>query len=61
MWAQKFDWGGIRLALGHKDFPPWAGRGDVPSGSKKMDKTDYSRYSVNMRGVKVNAPQLYID
>lgn len=30
----KNDWPGIKLAAAHDDLPPWAGRGDIPDGSK---------------------------
>lgn len=30
----KTDWPGIKLATRHDELPPWAGRGEIPDGSK---------------------------
>lgn len=30
----KTDWPGIKLATKNEELPPWAGRGDIPDGSK---------------------------
>lgn len=30
----KNDWPGIKLAAAHDGLPPWAGRGEIPDGSK---------------------------
>ncbi|CAN0265522.1 unnamed protein product [Ectocarpus sp. 13 AM-2016] len=34
----KTDWPGIKLAAAHDDLPPWAGRGEIPDGSKSYIK-----------------------
>ena len=51
----KKDWEGIKLACGHVDdlgseIPPWAGRGDIPSGEKSWEP-NYARYEVQTGGV----------
>lgn len=50
--ANKTDWDGIRLALGHivddEYLPPFAGRGSVPDGSKEY-LPDYTPFAVNMQ------------
>ncbi|CAM9669143.1 unnamed protein product [Scytosiphon promiscuus] len=48
----KTDWPGIKLAAGHDDLPPWAGRGEIPDGSKSYIKR-YTEHAVNMRGAQI--------
>ena len=60
--ANKQDWDGVKLALSHaidskhgnykETLPPWAGRGNVPDGSKAY-LPDYMPYIVNMGAVTV--------
>eukprot|EP00752_Nemacystus_decipiens_P009142 g8165.t1 len=48
----KTDWMGIKLAASHDDLPPWAGRGEIPDGSKSYIKR-YTEHAVNMRGAQI--------
>eukprot|EP00903_Cladosiphon_okamuranus_P013542 g12614.t1 len=48
----KTDWPGIKLAASHNDLPPWAGRGEIPDGSKSYIKR-YTEHAVNMRGAQI--------
>lgn len=60
--ANKQDWDGIKLALSHESdnlegsyremLPPFAGRGDVPDGSKPY-LPDYTGYVVNMGAIRI--------
>ena len=51
MLIQKDDWASIKLAQHSKDppLPPWAGRGDIPNGSKSF-LADYTQLQVNISG-----------
>ncbi|CBN76999.1 MORN domain repeat containing protein [Ectocarpus siliculosus] len=48
----KTDWPGIKLAAAHDDLPPWAGRGEIPDGSKSYIKR-YTEHAINMRAVQI--------
>ncbi|CAM9884564.1 unnamed protein product [Pylaiella littoralis] len=48
----KTDWPGLKLAAGHDDLPPWAGRGEIPDGSKSYIKR-YNEHAINMRGAQI--------
>ena len=50
----KDDWQGIKLACEstYPKLPPWAGRGNVPDGSKEF-MPDYSELLVNISGVRI--------
>eukprot|EP00904_Undaria_pinnatifida_P007369 jgi/Undpi1/3762/HiC_scaffold_16.g07131.m1 len=48
----KTDWPGIKLATKHDGLPPWAGRGDIPDGSKSYIPR-YTEHAVNMRAAQI--------
>ncbi|CAN0074684.1 unnamed protein product [Ascophyllum nodosum] len=48
----KTDWPGINLAANHDGKPPWAGRGEIPDGSKSSIPR-YTEHVVNMRAARI--------
>merc|ERR1711871_1281598 len=53
----KKDWDGINLGAGFIDedgtkHPPWAGRGELPTGEKAWEP-NYDKYSISTKGVEL--------
>ncbi|CAM9788914.1 unnamed protein product, partial [Choristocarpus tenellus] len=50
--CSKTNWVGIKLAVAHGELPTWAGRGNIPDGSKSYIPR-YTEHAVNMRAIQI--------